>query len=142
MKKENSKELSTSVEYIKNLERKIAQLEERLENLDKKISSISNIFNYSVAVDPRQGTRGLSGVWVSGSNAPTYISVHSNIMLSPIDEQILKVVRERGSVCAEDIKNIFGYRGQNAASARLARLASLNILKKYQAGRRVYYSFD
>ncbi|MCX8163318.1 MAG: hypothetical protein N3D10_02060 [Candidatus Micrarchaeota archaeon] len=140
MKKEKIQQLSTAEEYIKNLEKKINSIEERLDNLDKKLSLLSS--NSNLVSDPRQGTRGYSGVWVSSSNAPTSFIVQSNIFLSPVDEQIIKTIRERGAVCAEDIKNILGYRRQNAASARLARLASLNILKKHQAGRRVYYSFD
>ncbi|MFN3909844.1 MAG: hypothetical protein ACK4J0_01250 [Candidatus Anstonellaceae archaeon] len=137
----------TVLESIKNLESKFELFEKRLDTLEKKLSfSEENIQNQDYikakAGDLRQAQKGLNGVWVSHSNAPTSFVVQSQIMLSPIDEEILQIIRQRGAVCAQDIQKELSYKGQNAASARLARLASLNILKKHQAGRRVYYSFE
>lgn len=129
----------TVLDSIKSLESKFEVFEKRLDNLEKKLSVYES--NDQKASDLRQAQKGSDGVWVSHSNAPTSFLVQSQIMLSPIDEQILQIIRQRGSVCAQDIQKELSYKGQNAASARLARLASLNILKKHQAGRRVYYSF-
>ena len=59
--------------------------------------------------------------------------------MSKTDEQILELVREKGSVSAEDVQKRFGYRGKNAASARLNALAKQGFLKKTRAGREVLF---
>jgi uncharacterized membrane protein len=135
MKQKTSVQILEMFEIIKQLQTKILSMEERLQKIESKLEGAASV---SGQIAPKGFDE---GVWVSNSNAPVSLSVNSNLMLSPVDEQILKIVRERGAVCAEDIRQALKYKGQNAASARLARLASLNILKKYQAGRRVYYKF-
>jgi len=80
------------------------------------------------------------GIHVSGSNAPASVMVASKeMLLSSTDEQIVNLVGARGVVCSDDVQAHFKYRGKNAASARLNRLASLGVFEKQQAGRRVYY---
>ncbi len=59
--------------------------------------------------------------------------------LSEQDERILTLVKERGMVCAEDVKNALGYKGLNAASARLNALVRRGILQKVRRGRKVYF---
>ncbi|NPA76985.1 MAG: hypothetical protein GXN93_04520 [Candidatus Diapherotrites archaeon] len=60
--------------------------------------------------------------------------------LSERDEQILALVRERGMVCAEDIRDALGYKGLNAASARLNFLYRQGLVRKIRKGRKVYYA--
>jgi len=56
-----------------------------------------------------------------------------------VDEEILKFVRERRHVSAEEVRKKFGYKGKNAASARLSRMYDLGLLGKKQVGRAVLY---
>ncbi len=60
--------------------------------------------------------------------------------LSERDEQILALVRERGLVCAEDVREALGYKGLNAASARLNWLYKRGLVRKIRKGRKVYYA--
>lgn len=60
-------------------------------------------------------------------------------MLSERDIEILNFIKEKGKVCADDIKREFAYRGRNAASARMSKLFKDNILEKVYVGRKVYY---
>ncbi len=71
-----------------------------------------------------------------GGNVPTT----SKTALGDVDEKIVELVKERGKATAKEIADALGYRGRNAASARLNRLYTLGILKKTRAGRKVYYS--
>ena len=92
--------------------------------------------------EPAAGIRvvDLHGVSVSGSATPTaMLSAEREMLLAPVDEQILHLIRARGRVCASDVQIQFKYKGKNAASARLSRLYELGLLEKAQAGRTVYY---
>ena len=60
-------------------------------------------------------------------------------ILPEIDSEILSFISEKGRVTAEDVRERFNYRGKNAASARLNRLCSLGLLKKKQAGKKVFF---
>ena len=64
------------------------------------------------------------------------------VPLSEIDTGIIQLIQVKGMACADDIKSRFGYRGRNAASARLNNLYRLGILKRYQIGHKVYYKYD
>jgi len=59
--------------------------------------------------------------------------------ISDRDQEILEFVKSKGKVCADDVQEKFGYRGRNAASARLSRLFKDDILDKIYHGRNVYY---
>ena len=59
--------------------------------------------------------------------------------LPEADERIMALVRKQGKVCAADVQQKFGYRGKNAASARLNGLYVRGVLGKKSAGRTVYY---
>lgn len=59
--------------------------------------------------------------------------------LTVTDRQILNFVKEKGIVCAEDVQNVFKYKGKNAASARLNILYRKNMLEKIVRDRKVYY---
>jgi predicted HTH transcriptional regulator len=60
-------------------------------------------------------------------------------LLPEIDEQILNFVKEKGKATAEHVRVKFKYKGKNAASARLNKLCSMGLLKKKQAGKKVYF---
>lgn len=59
--------------------------------------------------------------------------------ISSKDEEVLNYVRENGLVSAEDMAQSFGYKGKNAASARLSKLFHEGHLKKEYTGRNVLY---
>lgn len=61
------------------------------------------------------------------------------VMIPDVDREIVSFVQEKGHVCANDVQSKFGYKGRNAASARLNRLCELNLLEKQQVGRKVYF---
>ncbi|ODS36226.1 hypothetical protein BEH94_05215 [Candidatus Altiarchaeales archaeon WOR_SM1_SCG] len=69
---------------------------------------------------------------------PRHIS--NSELLAKKDIEILNIIDEEGKVCADDIKEKFGYRNRNAASARLNRLEERGLLKKQYVGRNVYYT--
>ena len=60
-------------------------------------------------------------------------------LLSEVDERILSFIKEKGIVTAEDVRRAFGYKGRNAASARLNHLYKLGLLDKKQVGRKVVF---
>ncbi len=60
-------------------------------------------------------------------------------IVADIDMEIIGFVKEKGKVIAQEVADKFGYKGKNAACARLNRLAVAGLLSKKQAGRKVYY---
>jgi hypothetical protein len=62
--------------------------------------------------------------------------------VSGLDAKILQVVQLKNIACAEDIKQELGYKGRNAASARLNRLYQQGLLERHQLGHKVYYKYD
>ncbi len=64
---------------------------------------------------------------------------HPLTPISERDEEILDFVKSMGKACADDVQKKFGYKGRNAASARLSRLFKDNLLEKVYHGRKVYY---
>lgn len=66
-------------------------------------------------------------------------SAEEEILISEVDEEILAFVRERKYASAEEVRRRFGYKGKNAASARLSRMYDMGLLGKKQVGRSVIY---
>ncbi len=62
------------------------------------------------------------------------------VLLAPVDEEMLSFVKEKRHVSAEEVRRRFGYKGKNAASSRLNRMFELGLLAKRQVGRAVLYS--
>ncbi len=62
--------------------------------------------------------------------------------LSGLDARILEYIQVKGMACADDIKAMMGYKGRNAASARLSLLLKRGALHRYQLGHKVYYKYD
>jgi len=61
------------------------------------------------------------------------------VLLPAVDEEMLKFVKERRHVSAEDVRRRFGYKGKNAASSRLNHLCEMGLLSKKQVGRVVMF---
>ncbi|MFW5902627.1 MAG: hypothetical protein ACOCTT_01930 [archaeon] len=60
-------------------------------------------------------------------------------MLSKTDEKVYDYVQRNGKVDAANLKEEFGYKGRNAASARLNSLYKKGFLNKERVGKRVLY---
>lgn len=123
------------------------QMQERLERMEKRLGQIESRISINGAGDQDRAWAKPSavvgtGAVVSSSISSTPASIvpeRKEIMLSPIDEQIVSMIRAGGAVRAEDVRIKFKYRGKNAASSRMNRLWSMGVLEKQQAGREVYY---
>jgi len=59
--------------------------------------------------------------------------------LSDKDSGILNFARKEGRVCADDVKEKFGYKQKNGACMRLNNLCKEGLLRKEYIGRKVYY---
>ena len=97
----------------------IKDIKTGLENLSEKMNRIEN------KADIILGT-------------PRHVSDRE--LLAKKDIEILNIIDDMGKACADDIKEKFGYKNRNAASARLNRLEERGLLKKQYAGRTVYYT--
>ncbi len=64
------------------------------------------------------------------------------IALSDTDRMIIEFVQTKGLACADDIRDIMGYKGRNAACTRLKKLCNEGLLQRFQLGHKVYYRFD
>jgi len=62
--------------------------------------------------------------------------------VSGLDAKILQIVQLKNIACADDVKQELGYKGRNAASARLNKLYQQGLLERHQLGHRVYYKCD
>ena len=60
-------------------------------------------------------------------------------LLPEVDYEILEFARQKGRVCAAEVKKKFNYRGVNAACARLNKLFEQGMMEKKQVGRKVFY---
>jgi len=76
----------------------------------------------------------------SGANAHAPFPSEEEVLLPAVDEEMLRFVKEKRHVSAEEVRRRFGYRGKNAASSRLNRLFELGLLEKRQVGRAVLYT--
>lgn len=60
-------------------------------------------------------------------------------LVAEIDQQIMDYIKEQKISDAEEIRRQFGYKGKNAASARLNSLYNQGLLQKKRAGKKVKY---
>lgn len=65
-----------------------------------------------------------------------------NAELSPTDVKILNFVQTQpqGMACADDVRKYMGYRGNNAACARMNRLRIMGLLETHRLGHKMYYA--
>ncbi len=64
------------------------------------------------------------------------------VELSVVDVKILNFVQTQpqGMACADDVRKYMGYRGNNAACARMNRLRVMGLLVTHRLGHKVYYA--
>lgn len=91
-----------------------------IEKLDQKFSEVEN------RLSALEGGAGAMGA--------------EEVLLPSVDEEMLKFVKEKRHASAEEVRRKFGYKGKNAASARLNRMFEMGLLEKRQVGRAVLYS--
>ncbi len=70
---------------------------------------------------------------------PTETRLMEEIILPEIDSKIVNFVEKKKKATAEQVQKKFGYKGRNAASSRLNKLCNMQIIKKKQVGRKVYF---
>ncbi len=108
-------------EERENTNRLLKTILQKIEELEKKLEGV-------------QGDRSLAV-----ERSSTLDSELSSPLLSEVEERILSFIKEKGKVTAEDVRKAFGYKGRNAASARLNHLYKLGLLDKKQVGRKVVF---
>jgi Zn-dependent metalloprotease len=66
------------------------------------------------------------------------------LAVSSIDAKIIQFIQlsEHSMACAEDIRKGMGYKGKNAACARLNKLYKMGLIERFQLGHKVYYKYD
>jgi superfamily II RNA helicase len=64
------------------------------------------------------------------------------VLLSDVDAKIINYASMREMVCADEIRELMGYKGNNAACSRLNKLYKAGLLNRFQLGHVVYYKFD
>jgi len=74
--------------------------------------------------------------------AKEYAPGSREVILSNTDARVVNFVQTRGMACAEEVRTFMGYRGNNAACARLNRLHKAGLLDRLQVGHKVYYRYD
>ncbi len=92
-----------------------------IERLDAKFSEVESRL---ASLESGSGVRGAG---------------EEEVLLPSVDEEILAFVKEKRHVSAEDVRRRFGYKGKNAASARLNRMFEMGLLSKRQVGRAVLF---
>ncbi|MCX6769714.1 MAG: helix-turn-helix domain-containing protein [Candidatus Micrarchaeota archaeon] len=95
-----------------------------IERLDTKFSELEN----RIALLESAPSQPANGAPTSGE-----------VFLPEVDENILGFVNRRGHATAEEVRAKFGYRGKNAASARLNRMYERGLITKKQVGRTVLF---
>jgi len=106
------KEKENTNRLLKNIYARLDQLEDRLKQMEQKLGSVGTV--------PSQ-------------SAPA-------LLLSSIDQKIIDYIKKNGPSSAETIQKEFSYKGRNAASARLNKLATFGYLVKQRAGKVIYYA--
>jgi hypothetical protein len=71
-----------------------------------------------------------------------YVSGSREVSLSSVDARLINFVQAKGMACADEVRAFMGYRGNNAACARLNRLHKAGLLDRLQLGHKVYYRYD
>ncbi len=121
---EPAQDLQTYVKYLvderERTNKLLVGLTEKVAHLEQKLNS-----EYEVVESVQQ-------------------AYQEEIPLSSVDARILDFIdtSEKRMVCADQIRNLMGYKGRNAACSRLNALCKRGLLRKDQFGHKVYYRFD
>ena len=66
-------------------------------------------------------------------------AIRKELVLSDLEQKIIDFVRTHKTTDAEEVQKHFGYKGKNAASARLNSLYNQGLLGKKRVGKKVKY---
>jgi hypothetical protein len=88
---------------------------ERMEGLEREI----------ISLEKRVEEKGIVG--------------QEGIPLPEADEKIVSFLKRKSGAFAEQVQDTMGYKGKNAASARLNSLCRQGILEKAQVGKKVFF---
>jgi len=134
---------STNMQNMQNTEKTTAEKEKlldfppeknkRLYDLEKTIKS-TNLINRDINAKFDAILEKLDIIADAMQKA-----AEKNMPLTTMDRQILEFVKEKNSICADDVQKKFGYKGKNAASMRLNNLHKKGLLKKKLINKKVYY---
>ena len=146
----------------KRLEYRLGELERQLEDYKQKTSapvsskiSADDILRYFIA--DKQNTNVLinalaeqikslrdivNETTIDASGQDDYREQLPEVVLSGVDTKILNFIQTQpqGMSCADDVRKHMGYKGNNAACARLRNLEKLGLLVRHQIGHKVYYT--
>jgi hypothetical protein len=77
------------------------------------------------------------------SSQPDLFPPAREVLIPRADAKIITFIQQshRSMACAEDVRKAMGYKGKNAASSRLNRLAEKGLLERTRVGHTVYYRF-
>ena len=103
---------------LKNINAKLDTLEDKVKQLEKKTTKLTT---------------------VSVKEQPAKTGLPELQLLADVDRKIIDFIKASGPTAAESIQKEFGYKGRNAACARLSRLHQLGLLQKQRAGKTIYY---
>ncbi|MDE1860699.1 MAG: hypothetical protein KGH72_03185 [Candidatus Micrarchaeota archaeon] len=116
-------ELSALVKYMteerERTNRMLTSIMDRIGKMEQRITSVPIEVQGSMQEQPR-----------------------AEFPLGRMDLTIVEMAQAKGMICADDVKDLFQYRGRNGASARLNNLRRMGLLKRHQIGHRAYYSLD
>jgi len=63
------------------------------------------------------------------------------VPLSDVDAKVIEFIQIKGMVSAGELQQYMGYKGKNAASARLNLLYKRGLLDRFQLGHKVYFRY-
>ena len=164
-KHEIEKELGTIKKYLKAVSANSNKSKELILQNEKSNETNSNLFallKYMIE-ENKKTTMLLKGIAESISRidaeinspaiedeataAPHAVDAGKGAKELPLSESDTKIIQAiqlspHSMACAEDIRVKLGYKGKNAASARLNKLYKAGLLDRYQLGKKVYYKYD
>jgi uncharacterized membrane protein len=112
-----SEEKASSNLVLKEIQRKL----EKLDELEARLKRVEKALQKEGHANPQRESE-------------------EEVLLPEVDEQIMSLVKTHKRVTASDVQKKLGYKGANAASARLNSLFKQRLLDKKQVGRKVFFT--
>ncbi|NYZ77910.1 hypothetical protein H0N96_00730 [Candidatus Micrarchaeota archaeon] len=112
-----SEEKASNNMVLKEIQRKL----EKLDELEARLKRVEKALQKEGHANPQRENQ-------------------EEVLLPEVDEQIMSLVKTHKRVTASDIQKKLGYKGANAASARLNSLFKQGLLDKKQVGRKVFFT--
>ncbi len=134
--KEEVKELSNKKEGLPADSSASVLIRYLIEERERTNRALSGLIDKINRLEQQLNATEVHGKEVSGPVAMPELPI------SHLEGSILNLVKERGMICADDLKSFMNYKGRNAACARLNKLCREGFLQKHQLGHRVYYKID